>query len=183
MKQLNPYPMKTDSIDLESELGKLKNSLLFFALSFTKNKEDADDLVQDTFLKAVRYADRFEVGTNLKGWLYMILRNTFINDYRKRIRQKSFIEESTALIADYQVNSSRNLGVNKCVNEDIHKALKMLPYEYSYPFIRYFEGYKYHEIARELNIPIGTVKTRIHGARMVLKKNLKMYRDGLKGNS
>lgn len=174
--------MKTDTIDLQSELGKLRSSLRFFALSFTKNKDDADDLVQDTFLKAVRNADKFEVGTNLKGWLYMILRNTFINDYRKRARQKSFMEESTSLSADYQVNSSGNLGVNKCAHDDIHKALKMLPYDYYYPFIKYFEGYKYHEIAQELNIPIGTVKTRIHGARMVLKKNLKMYRNGLKGS-
>lgn len=174
--------MKTDTINLELQLGKMKNSLSFFALSFTKNKDDAEDLVQDTLLKAVRYADKFEAGTNLKGWLYMILKNTFINEYRKRTRQKSFMEESMALSADYQVNSAGNLGFNRCVNDDIHKALKMLPYDYYYPFIKYFEGYKYHEIAEELNIPIGTVKTRIHGARVLLKKNLKMYRNGLKGN-
>jgi RNA polymerase sigma-70 factor (ECF subfamily) len=80
------------------------------------------------------------------------------------------------------LNSYKNLGINKCLNDDIHKALKMLPKEYSYPFIRYFEGYKYHEIAKELNIPIGTVKTRIHGARIVLKKTLKMYRNDFKNN-
>ncbi|ETZ23029.1 RNA polymerase sigma factor [Pedobacter sp. V48] len=174
--------MKSDAINLQSELGKLRNSLRFFAMSFTKNREDADDLVQDTFLKAVRYADKFEEGTNLQGWLYMILKNTFINDYRRKSRHQNFVDESMALSADYLVNSSGNLGVNKCMNDDIHKALKMLPYDYSYPFIRYFEGYKYHEIAEELNIPIGTVKTRIHGARLVLKKNLRMYKDGLKTN-
>jgi len=175
--------MKTASIDLQSEFGKLKSSLRFFAMSFTNNTDDADDLVQDTFLKAVRHADQFEQGSNLKGWLYMILKNTFINDYRKRARHKTFIDESTALSVDYQVNSSVNLGYNKCLQDDINKALKMLPYDYYYPFIRYFEGYKYHEIAQELNIPIGTVKTRIHGARVVLKKNLKMYKNGLKNNS
>nr|WP_068891168.1 RNA polymerase sigma factor [Pedobacter panaciterrae] len=169
--------MKTDTINLQSELGKLKNSLRFFAMSFTKNKDDADDLVQDTFLKAVRYADKFEAGTNLKSWLYMILKNTFINEYRKKSRYKIYLDESMATSNDYMVNSSGNLGINKCVNDDIHKALKMLPYDYYYPFIRFFEGYKYHEIAQELNIPIGTVKTRIHGARIILKKNLKMYCD------
>jgi len=174
--------MKTGAIDLQSELGKLRNGLKFFAMSFTKNKEDADDLVQDTLLKAVRYADKFKEGTNLQGWLYMILKNTFINDYRRKFRHTNYLEESTALAADYQSNSSVNLGYNKCISEDINKALKMLPYECSYPFIRYFEGYKYHEIAKELNIPIGTVKTRIHTARMVLKKNLKMYKNGMKGN-
>jgi len=174
--------MKADMINLQSEFGKLKSSLRFFAMSFTKNKEDADDLVQDTFLKAVRYAHKFEEGTNLKAWLYMILKNTFINNYRRKARHQIYMEESTALAADYQLNSSGNLGVNKCFRDDIHKALKMLPYDYSYPFIRYFEGYKYHEIAKELNIPIGTVKTRIHGARIVLKKSLKMYKNELKNN-
>lgn len=175
--------MKTDAIDFQSDLGRFKSSLRSFALSFTKNEDDADDLVQDTFLKAVRYADKFKDGSNLKSWLYMILKNTFINEYRKQVRKKVFMEEATLLTADYLINSSRNLGYNKCVNDDIHKALKKLPYECYYPFIRYFEGYKYHEIAEELNIPIGTVKTRIHGARIVLKKNLKMYHDGLKSNA
>jgi RNA polymerase sigma factor (sigma-70 family) len=174
--------MKLDAINLQSELGKLRSSLRFFAMSFTKNREDADDLVQDTFLKAIRYSDKFEKGTNLKGWLYMILKNTFINDYRRKSRHQNFVDESTALSGDYMLNSYKNLGINKCLNDDIHKALKMLPKEYSYPFIRYFEGYKYHEIAKELNIPIGTVKTRIHGARIVLKKTLKMYRNDFKNN-
>ena len=76
---------------------------------------------------------------------------------------------------DLKHNTARNDGESKCAVDNIHTALASLPYEYHYPFIRYFEGYKYHEIAAELNIPIGTVKTRIHLARSVLKKNLKMY--------
>lgn len=79
-------------------------------------------------------------------------------------------------INDYKCNMTYNVGESNCSVGDIHKALHGLSHDYYYPFIKYFEGYKYHEIADELNIPIGTVKTRIHMARLVLKKNLKMYR-------
>ena len=168
--------MKTDLLDFNQQLFTLKDSLRNFAISFTRNEDDADDLVQDTMLKAVRYAEKFETGTNLKSWLYMILKNTFINNYRRKNKLKSYMAESIGLMDSYESNSSRNTGESKCILDDIHRVLNKLPHEYYYPFIKYFEGYKYHEIADELKIPIGTVKTRIHCARIVLKKNLKMYR-------
>lgn len=160
-----------------------KLSLKTFAIRFTKNDDDADDLVQDTLLKAIRYSKLYKEGTNLRAWLYTIMRNTFINDYRRSSKQQKIVETTDDLTSFQLAKSAdRNLGENLFVNEDIHKALKNLPADYLIPFIKYFEGYKYHEIADELSIPIGTVKTRIHMARQSLKKNLKIYNQEHKNN-
>jgi len=169
--------MKTLSPDFNFELCSFKENLWSFAMSYTHNVEDADDLVQDTFLKAIRYAKNFKKGTNLKAWLFMILKNTFLNSYRKKRLIKKIIDDQTDISFHSGINAVVNMGLGKCMMDDIHEALKNLPPQYYIPFVRYFEGYKYHEIAKELNIPIGTVKTRIHIARGSLKSNLKMYRE------
>ena len=170
-----------DVMDFSRQLFAVKDSLYRFAFFFTRNEDDANDLVQDTILKAIRHSEKFEAGTSMRRWLFMILKNTFINNYRKNNKLKSFKAESLQQgTQDLMDNSSTNDGEGKCILEDIHKVLDKLPYEYYYPFIRYFEGYKYHEIAQELNIPLGTVKTRIHCARLVLKKKLKVYRAAFK---
>jgi len=165
-------------LSLNHQISNHHSCLESFAMKFTKNLENANDLVQDTVIKAIRYHHHYKQETNFKGWLYTIMRNTFINDYRKGCRKIALIETSGDL-SSYQLYSSAstNQGENTLVREDINKALKSLKPEYSKPFLRYFEGYKYHEIARELSIPIGTVKTRIHVARQVLKERLKMYDD------
>lgn len=145
-------------------------------MKFTSDLEDANDLVQDTIIKAIRYHNLYREGTNLRGWLYTIMRNTFINDYRKNSRRRSVMTVTDDLSSkELKSSASKNLGESKFVMEDIHKAMEKLQPEYSVPFLKYFEGYKYHEIADELNIPIGTVKTRIHMARQLLKSQLKMY--------
>jgi RNA polymerase sigma-70 factor (ECF subfamily) len=151
-------------------------SLRSFALNFTKDVEDANDLVQDTMLKAVTYYSKFKEGTNLKGWLFTIMRNTFINNYRRMVKTNTLIVQSDDISsANLYYSASRNEVEGKFITGDIHKALATLQPEYYVPFIKYFEGYKYHEIADELGIPIGTVKTRIHVARGMLKKYLKTY--------
>lgn len=143
---------------------------------FTADIEDANDLVQDTLIKAIRYHAQYQDGTNLRAWLYTIMRNTFINDYRQRQRRRGLMDVTDDITSDKLVKSaSNNLGENAFLMEDINRALKNLQPEYSTPFLKYFEGYKYHEIAEELQIPIGTVKTRIHFARQILKGKLKMY--------
>ena len=168
--------MRTIRTDFNSQLYTHKEGLLSFAMSFTKDADDAADLVQDTLLKAIHYAQNFKEGTNLKAWLYTILRNTFINNYRRKQRVKAMITVTDEISSDQlKFSSTNNQGENKCTMEDINKALGKLQPCYSVPFLRFFEGYKYHEIADMLNIPIGTVKTRIHIARQVLKTNLKMY--------
>ncbi|MET3114504.1 RNA polymerase sigma factor (sigma-70 family) [Pedobacter sp. CG_S7] len=152
------------------------DSLQSFALNFTKDLEDANDLVQDTMLKAVTYYSKFKEGTNLKGWLFTIMKNTFINNYRRLVKKNAMITQADDISsANLYYSASKNQCDSKFVMGDINKAMATLQPEYYVPFIKYFEGYKYHEIAIMLNIPIGTVKTRIHVARQILKKYLKTY--------
>jgi len=153
-----------------------KDSLYAFAFSFTRDAEDANDLFQDTMLKAINYASQFKEGTNLKAWLYTIMRNTFINSYRKSAKTTAIMTVTDDLTSDKLfLSATLNSSEGKFVMDDIYKALKKLQPEYYTPFIKYFEGFKYHEIAEELQIPIGTVKTRIHVARQLLKKQLRVY--------
>lgn len=152
-------------------------SLKAYARNFTRDQDDANDLVQDTLLKAVTYFKNFKEGTNLKGWLYTIMKNTFINNYRRVVKTNSFItKEEEITSANLVVSATKNGGENKFVMEDINRALSSLSEDYYVPFTMYFEGYKYHEISEHLNIPIGTVKTRIHVARKVMKKSLYAYK-------
>ena len=165
-----------NNIAFNNEICDHKSSLHTFAMKFTKNMDDADDLVQDTLVKAIRYANLYQDGTNLRGWLFTIMRNTFINNYRRMSKKQTLVETSEDLSSyQLQVSATHNQGENKFMMEDIQKAMCKLQPEYSIPFLKYFEGFKYHEIAEELDIPIGTVKTRIHVARQLLKSNLKMY--------
>jgi RNA polymerase sigma factor (sigma-70 family) len=151
-------------------------SLKMYALHFTHDSDDANDLVQDTLLKAITYYNKFKEGTNLKGWLYTIMKNTFINNYRRFIKISSFVTKTDEIsYSQLSFSATLNDGEPKFVMDDIKKALGSLQQEYYVPFTMYFEGYKYHEIADHLEIPIGTVKTRIHVARKLLKKDLKVY--------
>ena len=152
-------------------------SLRGYALHFTRDNEDANDLVQDTMLKAVTYHRRFREGTNLKGWLYTIMKNTFINNYRRIVKTAGLISQANEISNAHLFHSAtRNAGERKFIMEDINTAMAHLSEEYYVPFSMYYEGYKYHEIAEHLRIPIGTVKTRIHVARRTMKKTLQTYK-------
>lgn len=166
-----------NSIEFNSLVIQHSDSLKSYAKNFTKDHEDANDLVQDTLVKAITYFKNFREGTNLKGWLYTIMKNTFINNYRRVTRSNYFItKEEEISSANLVVSSTKNLGENKFMMEDINSALSNLPEDYYTPFTMYFEGYKYHEISEHLDIPIGTVKTRIHVARKTMKKTLSAYK-------
>lgn len=170
--------MSTLTTDFNFQLWSYREGLKTFAFGFTHNDEDADDLVQETMLKALRFSTSFKPGSNLRGWLYMILKNTYINNYRRLNLSKKIINydvDLTTYSSDYKADLNSALG--KCLMNDLDFALKQLPKQYYIPFIKYFEGFKYHEIAKELSIPIGTVKTRIHVARGILKKELKIYKN------
>ncbi|RZK73928.1 MAG: sigma-70 family RNA polymerase sigma factor [Pedobacter sp.] len=154
------------------------SSLKTFALKFTNDLDDAQDLMQDTMMKAIRYYHKFDEGTNLKGWLYTIMKNTFINNYRKNIKTQTLVtQEEDISSANLMLSATRNTSESSFIMGDINGALAKLPIHLSTPFVRYVEGYKYHEIAEEIGIPIGTVKTRIHEARKHLSKMLKMYKE------
>ena len=138
--------------------------------------EESKDLVQETVFKALRYKDKFNEGTNLKAWMFTIMRNIFINNYRRKVKQNTIIDTSEN---NYVINSSpitaRNDGENKMVMKDINNAIEVLQDEVKVPFMMHFEGFKYQEIADELALPLGTVKSRIFFARKELKKKLYMY--------
>lgn len=165
-----------NKLEFNTLVVKYSDSLKSYARNFTKDTDDANDLVQDTLLKAVTYFKNFREGTNLKGWLYTIMKNTFINNYRRVVKTNSFItKEEEISNANLVVSATHNKGENKFVMEDINTALGKLNEDYYIPFTMYYEGYKYHEIAEHLDIPIGTVKTRIHVARKSMKKTLSPY--------
>ena len=163
-------------LEFESMVTDHSTVLKVYALHFTHDEQDADDLVQDTVLKAMMYHKKFQEGTNLKGWLYTIMKNTFINNYRRIVKINGIVTKSEEFSSSNMVYSATsNGGINQFVMDDIREAMNKLAEEYYVPFTMYFEGYKYKEIADHLEIPIGTVKTRIHVARRLLKKSLKSY--------
>ncbi|MFZ9681232.1 MAG: RNA polymerase sigma factor [Bacteroidia bacterium] len=149
-----------------------------YALFLTQNKEDAHDLLQETYLKAFSNRDRFAPDTNIKGWLYTIMKNTFINNYRRKVKRNTFSDQTDQ---DYYINqpSQRipNQAESKMVMDDLNKAIALLPFELREAFMLNFKGHKYQDIADQFGIPIGTVKTRIHLARKVLKRKLSVYGD------
>ena len=163
-------------LEFNSEVLSFRNTLKYFALSLTMNDEDAKDLLQDTILKALTYKDKFMAKTNLKAWLYTIMKNTFINNYRRSVKTKTVIDTTTDL---YYINIPQESGFaspeSAFSSMEIKDAICALETEYSTPFMMYFEGFKYKEIAEELNLPIGTVKSRIFIARRKLMDLLKDF--------
>lgn len=164
------------SIDFKRMVQREAKPLRHYAYQLTRNLEDTNDLVQDTMLKAYTYQDKFENGTNLKGWLYTIMKNTFINNYRRMVKRNTFIDQTDN---DYYLDSVaplvRNEGEQKFIMKDIETAIAALPMNLQKPFTMNVKGFKYHEIAEILNIPIGTVKTRIFVARRQLRQDLAGY--------
>lgn len=164
------------TIDFNHTVSALFKSLRPFAVRLTRDADDANDLMQDTMLKAFKNREKFAEGTNLKAWLYTIMKNTFISNYQRLVRRKTFTDSTDGL---HYLNSSdnitENLAFSTFTREDIEAALAQTDAVFRVPFLMYFEGYKYHEIAEHLEIPIGTVKNRIHIARKFLKAKLSVY--------
>lgn len=157
---------------MENELQPLRN----YALSLTHNMDDSKDLVQETVLKAYRYKDKFEAGTNLRGWLYTILKNSFINNYRRQAKRNTFLDTTdNTFFIDSNSGRLENDAELKFIRKDLDNAIDTLPTDLKVTFLLNTEGFKYHEIAEELGIPIGTVKTRIFVARRILRDKLSSY--------
>ena len=146
------------------------------ALRLTRDREAAKDLIQETVLKAYSNREKFAEGTNLKAWLYTIMKNTFITNYQRTVKRNTFIDTSDNL---HFLHSNNNIIENQAYSnfamKDIREAVDRLEDVYRIPFMMHFKGFKYFEIAEKLNIPIGTVKNRIHIARKELKQQLKKY--------
>jgi RNA polymerase sigma-70 factor (ECF subfamily) len=147
-----------------------------FALKLTQDSEDANDLVQETMLKALKNEDKFEKGTNLSGWLYTIMRNIFINNYRRMVKSQTFVDDTENQFYINNIkNATSNRGEANMVMQEINTAVEELSDNLKVPFLLSYRGYKYEEIAQQLAIPLGTVKIRIHTARQKLKEKLKVY--------
>lgn len=140
-----------------------------FALNFTRNSQDAEDLIQDTMVKALRYQNNFREGTNVKAWLYTIMRNIFINNYKRKKFQNTIVDTTEN---QFFLNSRAQLQENSVmssINEkDILKSIDSLKPDFKIPFNMYRSGFHYNEIAEELGVPMGTVKSRIFHARKKL---------------
>ena len=145
-----------------------------FAYNLTQNADRANDLVQDTYLKALMYKDKFQESTNLRAWLHTIMKNTFINDYRKNKK---------ALALSSEKESNKNMSLFRTVShnnpdeqliaKEIVAEIGQLSEQYKTPFIQYYNGYQYDEIAEQLQLPLGTVKSRIFLARKALMSKIK----------
>ncbi len=154
----------------------LQDKLLFYALSLTSDQEKAQDLLQETFLKALTYRDKFAQNTNFKAWIYTIMKNTFINNYRRNVKTKNTFDgannEFHLKFSKDKIYPSPESFYN---SKEISKSISELEDEYRVPFTMFLEGYKYKEIAEYLELPLGTVKSRIFFTRKKLEKALKEY--------
>ncbi|MCK5705169.1 MAG: RNA polymerase sigma factor, partial [Cyclobacteriaceae bacterium] len=158
------------ALEFTYTIDKLSGTLKPYALRLTRDMEDANDLLQETLLKAFSNREKYTDGTNFKAWMYTIMKNTFITNYQRMMRKNTFIDSTDNL---HYINSSsasiENSAYSKFAMTDIDKAIEKLNDVYKAPFMMHFSGFKYHEIADKLDIPIGTVKNRIHIARKELK--------------
>jgi RNA polymerase sigma factor (sigma-70 family) len=160
---------------IEHELADLRPTLLEFTRKFTNNRDDSMDLLQDTMLKALSQKTKFRDDVNLKGWLYVIMRNTFINQYhkdKKYIRQR--VDESYLTRTEDTGTYNRPDKVTQI--KEVWKIINSIKSDFRRPFKMHLSGYKYQEIADELDIPIGTVKNRIFQARIEIQNQLTGYR-------
>jgi RNA polymerase sigma-70 factor (ECF subfamily) len=144
-----------------------------FAITLTHDHEDAKDLFQETLYRAFVNKDRYGMGTNIKAWLYTIMRNIFINDYRKKTRYKTVFDSTSQ---DSLINSLKATTANDAIAslnmKEIQSVVINLPEIFKTPFLLYFDGYKYNEISGMLNEPLGTIKSRIHFARKLLRAQI-----------
>ena len=147
----------------QSNLMSLQANMLNFAYMLTSNRDDAYDLLQDTTLKALDNEDKFTEGTNFKGWVFTIMRNIFINNYRRGARQATVVDTTENL---YLLNIAQDSGMET----------PDLPEEFRIPFSMHVAGYKYNEIAEHMQLPLGTVKSRIFFARKKLQQRFADYR-------
>ncbi len=161
----------------QENLTKLQDNLLNFAYKLTSNRDDAYDLLQDTTLKALDNEDKYADNTNFKGWVFTIMRNLFINNYRRNARAATIVDTTDNL---YHLNLSQDSGLESPEDsygaKEITSAIAEFSDEYRIPFSMHVAGYKYSEIAEEMDLPLGTEKSRIFFARKKLQERFASYR-------
>ena len=148
-----------------------------FAFKLTADYEDANDLLQETTLKALDNEDKYTDETNFRGWMYTIMRNLFINNYRKTVRDQTYVDRTDN---QYYLNSGVDVEGDSTEGaydaKEMRRIVNSLPKEYRLPFSMFVAGFKYREIAERLHLPLGTVKSRIFFSRQKLQEALKDFR-------
>ena len=166
-----------NSLKFRDRLLGLQDNLLNFAYMLTANREEAKDLLQDTTLKALDNEDKYIDNVNFKGWVFTIMRNIFINNYRRVVRNQTIIDQTEDL---YHLNLPQDSGFaspeGSFTVKEITTAINSFSEEYRIPFSMHVAGDKYHEIAEKMDLPLGTVKSRIFFARQRLQEMLKDYK-------
>ena len=164
------------SLSFRKDLIGVQEELLRFAYKLTANREEANDLLQETSLKALDNEDKYEPDTNFKGWMYTIMRNIFINNYRKIVREQTFVDQTDNL---YHLSMPQDSGFASTEGaydlKEMHRIVNSLPRDYKVPFSMHVSGFKYREIAERLGLPLGTVKSRIFFTRQKLQEELKDF--------
>ena len=165
-----------NKMDFTQGIIAMQGDLQRFALKLTANYDSANDLVQDCVLQALDNKEKFKHSTNLKGWLYTIMRNIFINNYRRALRETNLID------SDYSINKQGQIEEEDAARfefaydlKQLHTIVNALPEDLKRPFLMFVSGFKYIEIADKLNLPIGTVKSRLFFVRKRLKEDLKDF--------
>ena len=164
-----------NSVSFKKNLLGVQEELLRFAYKLTADREEANDLLQETSLKALDNEDKYIPDTNFKGWMYTIMRNIFINNYRKIVRDQTFVDHTDNL---YHLSMPQDSGFDSTEGaydmKEIHRIVGLLPKEYRIPFAMHVSGFKYREIAEKLGLPLGTVKSRIFFTRQRLQGQLRL---------
>lgn len=184
MRVTNPSDIKKRRDELfDREFLPLMDSLYNFAYHLTYNEEDSNDLVQETYMKAYRFIDSYEQGTNAKAWLFKILKNAFINEYRKKAKQPIKVDYED-VVAYQDLEDARPGGTvdlrqeifQGMIGDEVTRAINSLPVDFRTVILLCdIEGFTYEEIAKIIDIPIGTVRSRLHRAREMMKVMLSRY--------
>jgi RNA polymerase sigma-70 factor, ECF subfamily len=167
-------------LEFDNSFNKMATLLQSFAYNLTKNSEDSKDLFQETAFRAMTNRDKFSDGTNFKAWLFTIMKNIFINNYRKKIKANTIIDGTDN---QYYINSmsvsNPNMAESDMMMQELNKMVVELDSSVQVPFVMHYQGFKYQEIADDLKLPLGTVKSRIFFARKELKDKINYRYDGL----
>lgn len=156
------------TLEFNQQLIGLRQQLYYFALSLTKDRDNASDLLQESTLRAMTYREKFRDNTNFKAWMYTIMKNTFINDHRRAKRTRALMDTVDRERDQVRLVQTPASAESTVKMSEIERSLEQLDEAFKLPFLMHHEGHKYHEIAEHMGIPIGTVKSRIHQARQRL---------------
>ena len=163
------------TIEFNCHFDNLQHKLLPFAYRLTNNYEDARDLIQETAMRAFNNKEKFETGTNFRAWVTTIMRNTFINIYRKKKNRATSSEPTDSYVFINENHAVENAAHSNITMKELQSILGELDIIYRKPFLLFFEGFKYEEIAESMDLPIGTVKSRIFFARQKLMESIKYH--------